>query len=186
MLGLREVGITPQEYFAEAGLAAEINGLVQEDVGLLVRGPVAAAIDHVERLGGVGQRDQERMVAPGAVIGDVDALFAFGVGLDERAVDVEDRLVKEVRRLLGPDSQPSLVDGVHQVHDVGVAEAAAEVTGGRGVGDALGAQGIEIDLVVASQFDVFDPLAAGQDVEGDVQDVVGFVVGQVPLEDMDD
>ena len=32
---------------------------------------------------------------------------------------------------------------------------------------------------------MFDPLAAGQDVERDVQDVVRFVVGQMPLEDMD-
>ena len=44
-----------------------------------------------------------------------------------------------------------------------------------GSGMRWGLQGIEIDLVVASQFDVLDPLAAGQDVERDVQDVVGYV-----------
>ena len=27
-------------------------------------------------------------------------------------------------------------------------------------------------------------LAAGEDIEGDVQDMVGFVVGQMPLEQM--
>ena len=32
---------------------------------------------------------------------------------------------------------------------------------------------VEIDLVVAPQLDVLDLLAAGQEVEGDVQDVVG-------------
>ena len=77
------------------------------------------------------------------------------------------------------------IDGVHQGEDIGLGEAAAEVAGGGGVGDALGAQGIEVDLVVAPQFEVFDPLAAGEDVEGDVQDMVGFVIGQMPLEEME-
>ena len=72
-----------------------------------------------------------------------------------------------------------------KVEDVGLGEAAAEVPCGGGVGDALGAQGVEIDLVVAPQFEVFDPLAAGEDVEGDVQDMVGFVIGQMPLEEME-
>ena len=67
-------------------------------------------------------------------------------------------------------------------HDIGLGEAAAEVSGGGGVGDTLGAQGIEIDLIVASQFEVFDSFASGEDVEGDVQDMVGFVIGQMPLE----
>ena len=104
---------------------------------------------------------------------------------DEGAVGVEDGLVEELGGLLGPDPQPRLVEGVHQGHDVGLGEAAAEVAGGGGVGDALGAQGVEVDLVVASQFEVFDPFAAGQDVEGDVQDVVGFVIGEMPLEEME-
>ena len=54
------------------------------------------------------------MVAPGAVVGDVHALLALGVGGDEGAVGVEDRLVEERGGLLGPDPQPGLVDGVHQ------------------------------------------------------------------------
>src|SRR5262245_23689175 len=43
------------------------------------------------------------MIAPGAVVGDVDAPLAAGAGGDERAVDVEDGLVEEVGRLLSPD-----------------------------------------------------------------------------------
>ena len=70
---------------------------------MLVRGPVATAIDQVERLGSVGQRDQQGMIAPRAVVGDVDALLALGVGRDEGAVDVEDRFGEERRGLLGPD-----------------------------------------------------------------------------------
>ena len=32
---------------------------------------------------------------------------------------------------------------------------------------------------------MFDALAAGEEIEGDVQDMVGFVVGQMPLEQME-
>ena len=64
-------------------------------------------------------------------------------------------------------------------------EAAAEIPGGGGVGDTHGAQGVEINLVVAPQFEMLDFLAAGQDVVGDIQDMVGFVIGQMPLEEME-
>ena len=59
----------------------------------------------------------------------------------------------------GPDPQAGLIDGVHQVQDIGLTEAAAEVPGGGGIGDPLGAQGVEINLVVATQLEVFDPLS---------------------------
>src|SRR5581483_5331170 len=52
----------------------------------------------------------------------------------------------------------------------------------RTVGDALGAEGVEIGLVGAEQFEVLQACAAGQDVVGDVEDVVGLEVGQVALE----
>jgi hypothetical protein len=78
-----------------------------------------------------------------------------------------------------------LIDGVHQGHDVGLGEAAAEVPFGGGVGEPLGVQGVEVNLVVASEFEVFDAFAAGEDIEGDVQDMVGFVIGEMPLEDME-
>ena len=79
----------------------------------------------------------------------------------------------------------ALVDGVHQGQDVGLGEAAAEVARGGGVGDALGAEGVEVDLVVAAQLEVLEAAAAGEDVEGDVQDVVGLVIGEVPLEEVE-
>ena len=72
-----------------------------------------------------------------------------------------------------------------QGHDVGFGEAAAEIPFGGGVGEPLGVQGVEVNLVVASEFDVLEALAAGEDVEGDVQDMVGFVIGTMPLEDME-
>ena len=54
-------------------------------------------------------------------------------------------------------SRASLMASI-RVEDVGLGEAAAEVARGGGVGDPLGAQGIEIDLIVAPQFEVLDPL----------------------------
>ena len=74
------------------------------------------------------------MITPGAVVGDVDALLALGVGLDEGAIALDDRLGKELGGLLGPD-RGRLIDGVHQGHDIMLGEAAAEIPGGGGVGD---------------------------------------------------
>ena len=42
-------------------------------------------------------------------------------------------------------------------------------------------QGIEIDFVVAPQFEMLQTRAAGQQVVGDVQHVIGFGVGQIIL-----
>ena len=96
------------------------DGLVQEDVRLLLRGAVAAAIDQVERFGRVGQRDQQRMVTPVAVVGDVDrpACTRRRSGHDG-AIGLEDRFLEELGGLLGPDPQPRFIDGVHQGEDVG-------------------------------------------------------------------
>jgi hypothetical protein len=185
VFGLGEVRVTPQEDLAEAGLPAQRDGLVQVDVGPFVRGAVATAVDQEERFGGVGQRDQQGVVTPLAVVSDVHPLLALGIGRYDGAIGVEDGFLEEGGGLLGPDPQSRAVEGVHQVHDVAFDEAPAEVPGGGGVGDADGTQGVEVDLVVAPQFEVFDARAAGEDVEGDVQDVVGFVVGQVSLEDME-
>ena len=52
------------------------------------------------------------------------------------------------------------------------------------VRDSFGSQSVEIDFVVAPQFEMFDPLTASEDIEGDVQDVVGFVIGKMDLEEL--
>src|SRR5690242_12999757 len=45
-------------------------------------------------------------------------------------------------------------------------------------------EGVEIDLVVAPDLEVLQALSTGQEVIGDVQDVVALVVGLVPLEEV--
>ncbi len=111
-----------------------------------------------------------------AVVGEVHPLFALGLAAHDSSIGAHDRLLEELLRLLSPDSEPGLIDGVHQGEDVALGETAAEVPLGGRVRDSLGSQRIEVDLIVAPQFEVFDALAASEDVEGDVQDIVGFVV----------
>ena len=125
------------------------------------------------------------MVTPPAVVADVHPVLALGIGLHDGAIGVQDRLIAKRIRLLSTDPQPRFIDGVDQREDIGLGrEAAAEVPGGRRVGDPFGPQSIEIDLIVASQFEVFDSLAAGDEIQCDVEHMVGFVVGQMPLEQM--
>ena len=72
-----------------------------------------------EHLAGVGQGDDQRVIAPGAVVGDVHALLAAAAGGDQGAVHVDDGLVEEGGGLLRPDLEPGLVDDVLQGLDVG-------------------------------------------------------------------
>ena len=159
--------------------------LSRKTIRLLLRGAIAATIEQIQRFGRVGQRDDQRVVTELAVVGEVHASFALGIAGHDAAVGLDDRLGEELGRLLGPDPQPRLIDRVHQVEDIGWGEAAAEVPLGGRVGDAFGTQGVEIDLVIAPQFEVLEAQAADEDIEGDVQDVVGFMVGQMPLEEVE-
>ena len=63
-------------------------------------------------------------------------------------------------------------------------EAPAEVPGGGRVGEALGPQPVEEDPVAAARLDVLQALPAAQRVVGDVQHVVGLVVGLVQLQQL--
>jgi len=65
---------------------------------------------------------------------------------------------------------------------VRLVEAPAEFAGRRGIGYPLRPQGIQIHLIVAPQFQVFQASAARQQVVSHVQHMVGFAVRQVDLE----
>src|ERR1035441_289382 len=86
MLGLGEFGVAPHQDLAETSLAAKRGRLVQVDVSQLLRGTVAAAIEQEQRFGGVGQRDQERMVTVLAVVGEVHSLLALRVARNDGAI----------------------------------------------------------------------------------------------------
>jgi hypothetical protein len=125
------------------------------------------------------------VVAPDPVVGNVHPLLAPGVAGGEGPVGVEERLVEEDVGLLPPDPQPGLVEGAHQPPGIALREPAAEVPGGGGVGDALGPEGVEVDLVVTSDLEVLQGAAAGQGVVGDVQDVVALVARRVPFQQVE-
>ncbi len=125
------------------------------------------------------------MISPGTIVSDVHALFAFPRCFDERVIDVDACLVEELGRLLLPESNTHLVeDGLKDVDGSGI-ETAAEIASGRGVGDALGAQSIQEAGVVTPQFHVLQTVAAGQGVHGKVEYVIGMMVGQKDLEQME-
>ena len=91
-------------------------------------------------------------------------------------------MLEEGLGLLRPGAHPGLVEGVHQPPHIDLGEAAAEVSGGGRVGDTLGPQRIEVDLVIPSHLQMFQSAAAGQEVVGDREDVIALVIRQVSLE----
>lgn len=94
------------------------------------------------------------MIAPDAVVGDVHAELALAQRFDQRAVHVDTRQVEERHRLPSPDALTDLIEGVDQGMHVGGAEATAEITSGRRIGNALSPEGIEVDFILAPQFEV--------------------------------
>ena len=112
-------------------------------------------------------------------------LLARPAGRHDRAVDVQvgDR-AEQVPAAPGPQPGPDLVDRLHQFQHVGLGEAAAEVPGRRRVRDQVRTQGVHVRGVVAQPFDVFQPGATAQHVVRQVQHVIGLVVRQVHLQQM--
>jgi hypothetical protein len=182
VLGLGEVGVAAEQHAAEAAAVADGQDPIDLGRGTLVRGAIGRPVDQAEDLAGVGQGQDQGVVAPGAVVGDVHPPLAPAGSLHQEAVHVDDGLREEVLGLLRPDAQADVVDGVLQLTDRRLTEAAAEVASGGGVGEAAGAEGVEEDLVLAAEFEVLQAGAVGQGVVGEGQDVVGLVVGEVELQ----
>jgi hypothetical protein len=136
MRRLREIGVAAEEFILETRPAAEGDGPIELNRGVFVAGAVAGTVYHIQRFGGVGQREQQRVVAPLALMIDVHALLALARGLDHRAVGLDNRLLEKRLRLLSPDLQPRSVEDLHQADDVVYLEAAAEVAHRGRVGNA--------------------------------------------------
>ncbi len=124
------------------------------------------------------------MIAPEALARYVDPFFALAGRLDNGAVHVDLGAIEEIIRLPRPHLQTHLVDDVDEGIDVFKCEAAAEVARRGGIGNAACAESVEIVHVVAAQFDVLQAGSVAQGVVGEVEHVVGFVIGQVKLEQM--
>ena len=147
-----------------------------------MRRPIPRPIDQAQHFAGVGQSQHQRVIAPGAVVGDVHALFALAGGGHQRAVHVDGRLLEEGVRLPRPDPDARVIEEVEQRQHVGAGKASAEVARRGRVGDAASAQGIQERLVVAAQLDVLQAGAVAQGVVGEVEDVIRLVKRQMDLE----
>ena len=147
-----------------------------------MRRPIAGAIDKAQDLAGVGQRNDQGMVTPDAVVSDVHAEFTLAGGGHDHAVGVEDGQRKETGGLVPPNADADIVIDILQSIDVGFGEAPTEIAGGGWIRDALGAQSVEIIDIVASQLDVLQTIAVAQGVGGEVEHMVGFGVRETNLE----
>ena len=119
---------------------------------------VATAVEQKQWFGGIGQRDQEWMVAVLAVVGEIHTLHCTRHRSRRACRQRPELTVEELGGLLSPDSQAGFGDQFHQGHDIDFTEAARQKSpASRGIGDAARRPGnVEINLVVASQFEVFD------------------------------
>jgi len=150
MFRLRKIGVAPHEDFAKACTQARGASAIQRLGGAFVRGAIARPIDEAQDFAGVGERDEERVISPGAVVGDADACFVFRPRGHQGAVGVEDGASEEGVGLSPPDADANVIVDVLERVDVVAVEASAEIARRGGVGDALGAERVEeVDIVAA-------------------------------------
>ena len=182
MLGLGKVGIASQADVPKARLAAQLDGAVEIPGGLLMAGPVATPVDYEQRFARVGQGKHQGMIAPLPLVVDVHAFLALSGRLHHRAVTLDHRLVEEGAGLLRPDLPADAVEDGLQTEDSNLVEAAAEVAGGGGIGNATRPQGVQVGTVATKQLQVFQASPPGQQVVGDIEYMVAVVIGQMDLQ----
>jgi hypothetical protein len=124
------------------------------------------------------------MIAPGAFVADIHALFALAAGAHQGTIGIEAGLLPEIVGLLSPESQPCVIVDILEAVDLFGTEASTIIAGGGGIGSALGTEGVEKRGVVAAQFHVLEASAVAQGVDGKVEDVIGIVIGELNLEHM--
>ena len=184
VLGQRKVRVATHAHAWGVGRHL-IDRLVDPASGIRVAGCVARPVDDVEHLLGVGQRHDQRRIAPDALVGDVHARLLLSIRGRHRAVDVDvgDR-AQQVSPTPLPQRRPHRVDALHQFDDVRFGEATAEVPRRGRIGDQLRPQGVHVSRVVAQALDVFQPRAATHHVVGQVEHVVRLVIRQVHFQQM--
>jgi hypothetical protein len=179
---LGEVGVAAEKDTQKTAAKTSGHGAIESLGSALMTGAIAGTIDDAQDFAGIGQADEQRMITPGVVVGDVHAFFALPVGAHQGTVGVDAGLLEKIVRLLFPKLHPRVIEDVLEDVDFVRAEASAIIAGRGGIGNALGAEGIEKGGVVAAQFDVLETRAVAQSVHGEVEDVIGVGIWQVQLE----
>ncbi|PRP92118.1 hypothetical protein ENSA7_81740 [Enhygromyxa salina] len=183
VFGRRECRVTSHQDLLETSATAQRDGFIEEFGGALARRPVAASVDQKQRLVGVRQRNQQRVVAPDALVGHVHAFPALASGPDDAAVDIDASGLPQ-QRLASPlpDFYSRIVDEPGQRPDIVGSESPAEVSRrGRGR-ERPSAQGLKVASVAAQPVDVIEGLPSAQEAVRDTEDVIGLVIGPVLAE----
>ena len=184
MFRLREFGVSTQQDAAKAAAEAHRRGLIDQRRRPLVRRPIAGPVDDAQDFAGVGQGQHQGVITPRPIVGDVHATLALARGLDQKAVHVQAGLLEEGRGLVRPDFQTRVVDDVEEGLNAVRGKAPTEVSRGGGVGEASSAQGVQQDFIVAKEFQVLQASAAAQGQIGQGEHVVGFMVREVDLQQL--
>ena len=144
---------------------------------------VARPVHHVEHLVRVGQRHDQRVVAPHPLVGLVHARLLLPQRGRQRPVHIDiGHRPRQIPAPAPPQPRPDRVDALHEFDHAGLGEAPREVARRRRTRDQLRAQGVHVRRVVAQAVQILQPRAPAQQVVGDVRHVVRLVVRQVPLQ----
>jgi hypothetical protein len=179
MRRLCEVGVPAEKNRLKSCRAAKRDDLVKLLRRAFSGWAIAWPVHDSQYLTGVGQGNDEGEIAPVSLVRDVHAFLAFTSRLDDRAVGIDLSLREETSRLPLPNLQPRLIEGSVESGDVRQTKSPTEIARGGGVGNSLGAQGIEVCLVLTAVLDVFQAPAVAEGIESDIEDVIRLVVGQV-------
>src|SRR5690606_3239295 len=183
MSGEGEVAVASQEDVLKARTPTPVDGSVEYLGRMLMRRTISRTIDDEERLPCIGQRNEERVIAPDSFVREVHALLAGSLRRDHGSVRIDSgRLLDELLAESPPNAEASFVDGRHQSPVCLTVEAAAEVTRCRRIGNRTSTKCIEVAGIVPTKLDVVENLPTAQYIVCDVQDMVRLVIWPILLE----
>ncbi len=117
------------------------------------------AVHQEQGFASVGERDEQRMVAPQTLVMVVHARLALSRRWGWRPIRLDHRLLEERLVLHRPDTETNFVDGLHQVVHVQSREAPTEVAGRRRVRDSGRSQDIQVLQIVSQPLKILETRA---------------------------
>ena len=149
-----------------------------------MRGAVSRAVDGIEHFAPLGQRHDQRRVAPLPVVADLHPFLAFAASGGNGPIHINLRPLEETRWLLGPDLAATLIDGFHQIHHVRRLKAAHKIPRRAGSGNLLCSHRLQEADTVTPHFDILIAGPPRGHVVDQAQHVIRFVVRLVALEQL--
>ena len=131
----------------------------------------------------VGECHHKWMVPPLAFLIHADAFLLFAVSFHHRAVAFDDGQVEEAVGLLLPDFQMRFIQSALQFLYVSFTEPSTKIAGRSGIRNPLSSQSIKIRFVISSQLKMFQTGASIEQVESNIEHMIGFRIRHAKLED---